>query len=108
MAAAPAGRIDASLALPASAARAHSSSAVSERMERSAMVVSKFALRIPSPASAHAKRVASAHHFSHACSRPMKLPLDLDIFSASTCTWPLQKIERGYFAGSSCQTAAWL
>jgi len=49
-----------------------------------------LALSTPSPASAHVKRVASAPHCSIAPFIVTKLPLDLDIFSASTCTKPLQ------------------
>mmetsp|Transcript_16451 Transcript_16451/g.52366 ORF Transcript_16451/g.52366 Transcript_16451/m.52366 type:complete len:215 (-) Transcript_16451:2049-2693(-) len=93
----------------ACAALAHSISTYSLRMAMLATSGAKLASSRPSPASASAKRTASALHRSTACSMVRKLPLLLDIFSASNMTWPLVKKERGQRdSGSPAHTQAWL
>mmetsp|Transcript_19015 Transcript_19015/g.55192 ORF Transcript_19015/g.55192 Transcript_19015/m.55192 type:complete len:294 (-) Transcript_19015:2559-3440(-) len=69
-----------------SVSRIQFSSLARDTMAASAVSRLKLASSSESPASAHAKRVASAEYFLTVSSIMRKLPLDLDIFSASTNT----------------------
>mmetsp|Transcript_19928 Transcript_19928/g.48506 ORF Transcript_19928/g.48506 Transcript_19928/m.48506 type:complete len:212 (+) Transcript_19928:955-1590(+) len=90
------------------ASSTHSSKTNSRRIVWFAVSREKFASSSVSPASAHVSLVASAVNWSTHCFTVRKLPLDLDIFSASTITWPLAKKLRGQNSGFPFQMAAWL
>ena len=63
-----------------------------------AVLSSKLASSTPSPASARAMRMASALYSKMAWLRVLKLPVDLDIFSALSSRWPVQRTDLGHLS----------
>jgi hypothetical protein len=75
-------------------------------MDAFAVVSSKFASSIPSPASASANLVASAPHLWRACLRVRKFPVLFDIFFPLSMRCPFARIAKGQcFSG---KIAVWL
>mmetsp|Transcript_9647 Transcript_9647/g.23941 ORF Transcript_9647/g.23941 Transcript_9647/m.23941 type:complete len:227 (-) Transcript_9647:2019-2699(-) len=92
----------------ASTSSIQASSRVTRRIAALAVVVSKLASSMPSPASARAQRMASAPNSLMASCSVLKLPVDLDIFSLLSSRWPLQRMARGHFSGLLGHMAVWL
>mmetsp|Transcript_41491 Transcript_41491/g.123987 ORF Transcript_41491/g.123987 Transcript_41491/m.123987 type:complete len:364 (-) Transcript_41491:2233-3324(-) len=79
----------------ASTSSIHASSLVMRKMAALAVLVSKLASSIVSPASASAQRIASAENSSMDCLSVLKLPVDFAIFALLRSRWPLVRNARG-------------